>query len=159
MKTLGSYVVMGLCELFFSDHKPFPFNPNSLAVPHAHSQSDTLRMSLIPPGWSLESYWRVYGYSGQGSEGFLYQQVTTHIKADLQLSPAPQASATKSREGLHVDQSAPTRSLPIQVLCRWTVEVFTRLTCAGRWYNQCEQCVGCASEFFPELACSFFVMF
>lgn len=47
MKTPGSYVVMGLCEVFFSDHEPFPLNPNSLAVPHTYSQSDTLRMSLF----------------------------------------------------------------------------------------------------------------
>lgn len=132
MKTLGSYVVVGLCEVFFSDHEPFPFNPISLAVPHTHSQSDTLRMSLSLRDKVLKVIEEYMGIVDKTREGFLYQQVTTQIKADLQLSPAPQASATKSREGLHVDQSAPTRSLPIQVLCRWTVEVFTRLTCAGR---------------------------
>lgn len=80
---------------------------------------------VIPLGQSHESYRRVHGCSGQDCEGVLYQQGTTQIKADLNLSPTPQASATKSREGLHVDQSAPTRSLPIQVLCRWRVEIFT----------------------------------
>lgn len=80
MKTLGSYVVMGLCEVFFSEYKPFPFNPNSLAVPHTHSQSDTLRMSLSLQDKVLKVIEEYMGIVDKALRGFCSNKLLHKLK-------------------------------------------------------------------------------